>query len=164
MLRPLTLRTLILIGALYAAHGPALAETSFDAAAVGTGINRSEAFEITDTHAVALGVDTYDDIATEDADSPMNGASGPCFGKLEFREDGAAGDGYCTFNDRAGARFVIRWTVTGRSDGGELEGDWSLIGGAGPWVGSAGGGTFSQTMNPESKAFETRIAGEFTIP
>jgi hypothetical protein len=152
------------VGAIQAAQSPALAETRFDAAAVGKGENRADVFEISDTHTVLLGVDTYDTVATEDAGNPMDGASGPCFGMLEFREGSASGDGYCTFNDRSGARFVIRWTATGQSEGGGLEGDWSLIGGAGAWVGSGGGGTFGQTIDPDSGTFETRIAGEISIP
>jgi hypothetical protein len=73
-------RTVLGIAALCLAASGAAAQT-YDWSGSTTGADESREYAISPEHVVVLMQSEYADIAMEDAQAPLQGAGGPCFGK-----------------------------------------------------------------------------------
>lgn len=142
---------------------PSAAQT-FDAAGVGRGDNRSTIRPITDDRTVVMALTEYEIIEGLEADNPLAGLSGPCFGMFEIAGEAVSGGGYCTFDDPDGARAVIRWTAEQAASPSEMGGAWTLLGGSGRWAGATGGGTYELVSDPDTGLFTNQVSGEITLP
>jgi hypothetical protein len=139
------------------------AETKISVEGVGYADDKSVAYEMAKDHVVVLNMAEYYDFKGEDAKNPLNGAKGPCFGKVEVESGKVSGDGYCIWTDRDDQRLVISWTATGIDDSGRSLGDWSLRGGSGKWESAVGGGTYMATSDENTKKETNLITGAVTF-
>jgi hypothetical protein len=157
-------RTVLGIAALCLAASGAAAQTTYDWSGSTTGADESREYAITPEHVVVLMQSEYADIAMEDAQAPLQGAGGPCFGKAEFRGGAAEGDGYCLWSDPEGDLAISRWTVTGMTEAGVITGSWETIGGSGKWAGATGAGAWERSQAEPGGPVELRFTGEGTLP
>ncbi|WP_027243870.1 hypothetical protein [Leisingera daeponensis] len=144
--------------------GAAGAGTTWEQGGSGTGTATSSATEIADGHMVMQISSSYENVEMEDAEHPMNGAAGPCFGAVEAAPAGVTGSGICAFTDSAGEKVVLHWDAEGMDGSGALTGTWTLGGGTGPWADAKGGGTFSSLTDPETGKFVNTITSSVTMP
>ncbi|EDZ45527.1 hypothetical protein RBY4I_736 [Rhodobacterales bacterium Y4I] len=144
--------------------GAAGAGTTWEQGGSGTGTATSSATEIADGHMVMQISSSYENVEMEDAEHPMNGAAGPCFGAVEAAPAGVTGSGICAFTDSAGEKVVLHWDAEGMDGSGALTGTWALGGGTGPWADAKGGGTFSSLTDPETGKFVNTITSSVTMP
>jgi hypothetical protein len=157
-------RTVLGVAALCLAASGAVAQTTYDWSGSTTGADQSRDFAITPEHVVVLMQSDYADIAMEDAQAPLQGAGGPCFGKAEFRGGAAEGDGYCLWRDPEGDLAISRWTATGMTEAGVITGSWETIGGSGKWAGASGAGAWERSQAEPRGPVELRFTGEGTLP
>ncbi|MEW2913550.1 hypothetical protein [Leisingera sp. JC11] len=144
--------------------GTASAGTTWEQGGTGTGIASNTPTEIADGHMVIQTSSSYENVEMEDAEHPMNGAAGPCFGAVEAAPSGVTGGGICAFTDKVGEKVVLHWHAEGMDASGALTGSWKLSGGTGPWSGAEGGGTFSSLTDPETGKFVNTITSNVTLP
>lgn len=144
--------------------GAAGAGTTWEQGGSGTGTATSSATEIADGHMVMQISSSYENVEMEDAEHPMNGAAGPCFGAVEAAPAGVTGSGICAFTDSAGEKVVLHWDAEGMDGSGALTGTWTLGGGTGQWADAKGGGTFSSLTDPETGKFVNTITSSVTMP
>jgi hypothetical protein len=156
--------TALVVSALCLAAPGAAAQTTYNWNGSTRGMDQSREFAIASDHVVVLLHADYTDITLEDSEAPLNGASGPCFGKAEIQGGAAEGDGYCLWRDPEGELAVSRWTVTGMTDAGDLTGDWENVGGSGKWTEATGGGEWQLHQAEAGGPVELRFSGEGTIP
>lgn len=104
-------------------------------------LNKSVRFEVSKDHTVIMSMNEQAFLA-KDKTSPLNNATGPCFGEVALKGKSASGDGYCTWTDGDGETILIAWDVSGTDEKGQLFGKWLLIGGKGKWTSASGGGTW----------------------
>ncbi|WP_264213531.1 hypothetical protein [Leisingera thetidis] len=107
---------------------------------------------------------SYENVEMEDADHPMNGAAGPCFGAVEIAAGTVDGGGFCAFTDSAGGKVVLHWSAEAMDPSGALTGSWNLTGGTGQWADAEGGGSFSSLTDPETGTFVNTITSSVTMP
>jgi hypothetical protein len=160
--------------ALAAIAAPALAERTIDAAATTLGDNTSEVHRVSDEHVVVWSLTELEPLAAEDAESPLNGLGGPCFGQVEVKGEEASGGGYCTWTDGDGDTLVVRWTATEVGEEGEsasaslnasfTKGEWTAVSGTGKWAGATGGGTFDDREDIETGRRIHTLSGQVTLP
>lgn len=144
--------------------GTGMAGTTWEQPGKGTGISTSTVNQISEGHMVMQISSSYENVEMEEADHPMNGAAGPCFGAVEVASDGVEGGGICAFVDSAGEKVVLHWQAEGMDQSGALTGNWTLSGGTGHWAEAQGGGTFSSLTDPESGKFVNTITSSVTMP
>lgn len=158
-MKPLLCASIILIAA-----GPALAATSYDAAAVATGTSASEVHALGESHVVMRLESAYESMNTMDPANPMAGMSGTCFGAVELIGMSASGGGNCVFSGDMGGMVALRWIAEGLGEGGAITGRWLVTGGSGAYAGMSGGGGFSSVTDPETGQFENSIDGAIVMP
>ena len=152
-----------LIGCVTFAYGPASAETKFDAKASFSGKDESVHHELMEGHLAVMGVNTVEEMTTEDPNNPQNGATGTCFGLLNFMADKADGSGYCSMKDTDGDKWASSWTLTGTNEDGSINYDWAILGGTGKWQRATGGGTIRQVFNEDHTEYTNEMMGEFVL-
>lgn len=146
-----------------ACAGMAQAGQLFDGSGTGTGQSMNEVFALEEGHIVMHSTSTYDALATADANSPMAGMSGTCFGSIEIMGGSASGSGHCSFS-KDGSAVLSNWTITGMAPTGALTGTWNVVSANGAAAGLTGGGGFSNLTNRETGAFENTITGALMMP
>ncbi|NNU81953.1 hypothetical protein HMH01_16065 [Halovulum dunhuangense] len=158
------MKRLLLVTAFWAGAAGLAPAASFNAPATGTATETSIAYQVSDGHVVVHNMSQYTAMLTADPENPMNGAAGPCFGVIEFRQGAVSGGGKCVYTDQGGDHMVIGWAATAVAETGATTGTWTLEGGSGKYLGSSGGGAF-QTTGPGPDGTETNaITGEITLP
>ena len=120
--------------------------------------------QIAEGHMVMQISSSYENVEMEEAEHPMNGAAGPCFGAVEVASGEVEGGGICAFTDGAGEKVVLHWDAEGMDQSGALTGSWTLSGGSGPWADAKGGGSFSSLTDPETGKFVNTITSNVTMP
>lgn len=163
MTRHLETRTLLASLLVFVLASPGSAQTVFPVAATGSAENTSKIYDITGSHSVIVSHTTYAAMRNSEPDSPVDGLHGPCFGFMEIKEGLLSGDGYCNYDDADGERAVIQWTATSLGEGGEIRGEWTLIGGSGKWVGATGGGEFESLTARKTGRTTNTILGEVAL-
>lgn len=102
---------------------------------------------------------------TEDRNSVMFGAGGPCYGIVEMRgEELLQNTGYCVRTDPDGDQVRLDWTVEGFRDGLWGFGKWEIAGISGKWIDSSGGGTFEYRKGPSEELEINCFEGEIDVP
>ncbi|MCG8560988.1 MAG: hypothetical protein MI824_14385 [Hyphomicrobiales bacterium] len=104
-------------------------------------LSKSVTYQVSPDHTVIMSM-SEQAFTAKDASSPLNNATGPCFGEVALKGKSATGDGYCTWTDGEGQAILIAWEVAGTDDKGQLFGKWLLIGGKGKWTSASGGGNW----------------------
>lgn len=104
-------------------------------------------------------------IATKKKSNPLNKASGSCLGMMEMKAGATTGNGYCSFVDANGVSLLLSWTATASDDKGVPSGEWTLVGGDGPWGTAEGNGTWSgKDITKGGKTTHVNnITGEITM-
>lgn len=136
----------------------------FDGSGTGTGQSMNEVTVIGEGHVLVQSISAYEPLATNDANSPMAGMTGKCFGSFEIKGGSAAGAGHCVFSKEGVSMVVSDWAVTGMSAEGAMTGTWSVVGASGEAAGLTGGGRFSNLGNREAGTFENTITGALAMP
>jgi hypothetical protein len=158
------MKPILIAAAAALSAGPGLAAGLYDGAAIGTGQSQNEIVVLGENHVVMHSVGIYQPLATADANNPMTGLPGKCFGSIEMKGASASGSGHCVFAEGDSRAVVTDWTVTGRSAEGALTGQWSVIGAAGSATGLTGGGSFSNLTDRATGTFTNSISGAVSMP
>lgn len=98
-----------------------------------------EVLQVAENHMVVSANAYGTGYATNDPNSPMKGAAGPCFIFNEIIDGKPNGEGRCVRTDPQGDKLLIIGKVTGFNKTG-MVGKWTLKGLTGKWVGASGGG------------------------
>lgn len=102
---------------------------------------------------------------TEDRDSVMFGAGGPCYGIIEMQGDKLLQNtGYCVRTDPDGDQVRVDWTMEGFRDGLWGFGKWEIAGISGKWIDSSGGGSFEYRKGPREGLDINCFEGEIDVP
>lgn len=142
----------------------ALAQQSFSNNGVGTATTSSTSVQIAEGHVLINTQSTYSNLATEDGNNPLNGATGPCFGAMEITAPAIRGSGYCVFTDAGGDMAVVAWTADTLGAEGATGGQWSLTGGSGKYDGANGSGRYDLATNAQTGEQTNTVTGEITLP
>ncbi|WP_254054652.1 hypothetical protein [Roseovarius sp. EL26] len=137
---------------------------NYSGGGVGTGTSTSTPHPVAENHMVLQISSTYDKIQMEDADHPLHGGSGPCFGAIEVSATKVAGHGMCLYTDTGGEVVILHWHANGRDSSGALTGNWEISSGTGKWDGATGGGQFATKTDPNSGMFVNQITSDITLP
>ncbi|WP_375255885.1 hypothetical protein [Yoonia sp.] len=95
--------------------------------------------------------------------TPLEGATGRCFGATMFVNGVPDGLGNCVFEDQNGDRILQAWTVDTFVDGVSY-GTWRFVGGTGAHEGVTGRGHFERETVGLTGANTTRIIGVASWP
>ena len=148
--------------AMLAIAGPVWAEQTFSNNGTGTAQSTSTTHAIAEGHVLIETSSVYSDLSTDDPNNPLNGATGPCFGSMEFKGGVLSGGGKCVYSDKDGDMAVMDWTAEKMGKGGP-EGSWMLTGGSGKYIGGSGGGTYAVMTDPGDGSQVNTVSGEFTL-
>ena len=99
-----------------------------------------EVLQIADNHLFLTARAFGTGYVTEDRDSPMFGAAGPCLIYNEIIDGKPNGAARCVRTDVGGDKLLIKGQVLGCDNGSPLCGTWELEGLTGKWIGANGGG------------------------
>lgn len=148
--------------ALLATAGSVMAEQTFSNKGMGTAQSASSTHAVGEGHVVIATTSSYSDLATDDPDNPLNGATGPCFGSMEFKAGVLTGGGNCVYTDKEGDMAVMDWTASKMGEAGP-EGSWTLTGGSGKYVGASGSGMYAVATDPDNGSQVNTVTGEITL-
>lgn len=100
--------------------------------------------------------------ATNDPNSPMKGAAGPCLIFNEIKDGAISGTGRCVRTDRDGDTFAVLAEIDSFSAVGGTAGEWAIEGLTGKWVGATGSGRFAVESQSDVHYFMC-FDGEFNL-
>jgi len=126
--------------------------------------DKSDVHKLAADHTVVLSSDEQT-VATKKKNSPLNKASGSCFGMMDMKAGATTGSGYCSMIDAKGKSLLLSWTATASDDKGMPSGDWKLVGGEGRWSTAQGSGTWhGADITKDGKTVHTNtITGDITM-
>ena len=150
--------------AFLAASTAAHAGGTYSMAGTGSAEIASTAHEVAEGHMIINALSNYSALETEDAENPLNGASGPCFGAIEVKAPEMKGEGHCVYTDGDGDIAVLHWITSAMNDSRGPVGEWHLTGGSGKYAGASGGGGYSVVSDYETKTQVNTVTGEITLP
>lgn len=136
----------------------------FDGSSVGTGMQKTQVYVISEGHVILQTLSDYQAFEAADPASPISGLSGDCFGAVEIVGNQATGGGNCIFGDGDGNSTASRWSVTGFGPEGSLIGTWIYVGGTGKYTGILGGGKFDSLTDQATGMFTNQISGAVYLP
>jgi len=142
----------------------ATAETTWSNSGKGTGMTKASTVEVADGHLLMQISSSYDRVEMEDADHPMHGAAGHCFGAVEAKQASVSGSGVCALTDRSEDKVVLHWTAERMEKSGAMAGRMKVTGGTGKWAKAMGSGTYSSLADPASGTLETAFSVTLTLP
>ena len=126
--------------------------------------DKSVVYKLAPDHTVVLSNDEQT-VATKKKSSPLNKASGSCFGMMDMKAGATTGGGYCSMVDAKGKSVLLSWTVTASDDKGVPSGEWKVAGGEGRWKTAEGSGTWhGEDITKDGKTTHVNnITGEITM-
>lgn len=159
-----TMKFLMINCVLFMLGSAAWAGGSFTGSGVGSGSSTTTPHPVAENHVAMQISSSYDQIQMQDANHPLHGGSGPCFGAVEMSAAKIAGHGMCLFTDTGGDVMVLHWHAKGQDETGALVGDWEISSGTGKWNGATGGGKFASKTDPNSGKFVNQITSDISLP
>lgn len=157
------MKTAITAAILAAAAFAAQAGETYDMKGKATGTAETLTYEISKGFMVLGTIGEYTKFEFEDADNPVAGLTGQCFGAVEIFPGGVSGGGNCVYSNDDGDKAVLRWTAARMGEEGELQGTWTLLGGTGTFENSSGGGIFSSRSVSAEGEFVNRLWGSIAL-
>ncbi|SIT12583.1 hypothetical protein SAMN05421759_11849 [Roseivivax lentus] len=137
-----------------------VAATAFDSGGTGYGVSSSEVMPIHDGLVLVKVSSEYSRFETDDPDSPMASATGPCWGTMVIDQGVVSGGGNCHYTDADGDMVAMSWTAQGMSEG-RTQGVWEVMGGTGKWANAQGSGTFNG--GGQGADYTNIVTGEMTL-
>ncbi|WP_428649170.1 hypothetical protein [Roseibium sp.] len=93
--------------------------------------------------------------------TPLDGATGSCFGTAAMAAGRMTGDGYCSYTDTAGEMVTLRWWLANTE---KAAGYWQFIGGTGKWASAVGGGRWLDMPGEKEGMGAAHITGTVEFP
>ncbi len=126
--------------------------------------DKSVVYKLGADHTVVLSNDEQT-VATKKKSSPLNKASGSCFGMMEMKAGATTGGGYCSMIDAKGKSVLLSWTATASDEKGVPSGEWKVAGGEGRWSTAQGSGTWhgADVTKDGKTTHVNNITGEITM-
>jgi hypothetical protein len=135
---------------------------SAQTASTGIGSVESEYIPISENLLLVNARVVYTDIISDDMSNPLLNATGVCSGAILINAGAVSGGGYCHYTDTASEQVVISWTADALTAEGRTLGDWSVVGGTGPWKDATGGGRFDAGTDADGN-YTNNVTGEFMM-
>ncbi len=88
--------------------------------------------------------------------TPLDGATGECFGAAAMVAGKMTGDGYCVYRDAGGDSITLRWWMANAA---APRGYWQFTGGTGMWAGAVGGGQWVDTPGEAENTGLSHVTG-----
>ena len=98
-----------------------------------------EVLEVAPNHMVITANAFGTGYVTEDPNSPLKGAAGPCLFHNEIIDGKPNGEGRCVRTDQDGDKLMVIGKITVFNETG-MKGIWKISGLTGKWVGTSGNG------------------------
>ena len=99
-----------------------------------------------------------------DANNPLNGATGGCTGTVLVVDGKPSGSGFCTYQDPDGDVSIVRWEAVSLNESGGNNGKWQLAGGTGKYANAYAMGEYSSVSNEDRTEAVNSISGTLSLP
>lgn len=152
------------VGACGVLLAPAALAGEMSVSGTGYGKAANTVHMVSEGHMLVEMSTAYDKFELEDAENPMNGMSGPCFGAMEVKGGAVSGGGRCLYTDADGDTVSMQWTPEKMGEDGAIMGVWSVSGGTGKWMEASGGGEFSSRTDQTSGENVNTVSGAVMLP